>query len=88
MSGLALKHVLHLLQLLMLNYSQQMKITKTAAEFSVLIQEQLEADVSGIAFSMNPISNHDQELFIEYVKGSGEDLANGRLTPKSLTLSW
>ena len=70
------------------NYSQQMKITKTAAEFSVLIQEQLEADVSGIAFSMNPISNHDQELFIEYVKGSGEDLANGRLTPKSLTLSW
>lgn len=70
------------------NYSQQMKITTTDAEFSVLIQEQLEADVSGIAFSMNPISNHDQEMFVEYVKGSGENLANGRLTPKSLTLSW
>jgi len=55
---------------------------------AILIQEQCQADYSGVYFTLNPESNQDQEMLIEYVAGAGEQLVSGRVNPKRLSLAW
>lgn len=49
---------------------------------SVIIQCQIYGDISGVCFSQSPCS--DTELIIEYVKGQGEQLVSGKITPTTL----
>lgn len=55
---------------------------------AVLIQEQINADISGIAFSMNPSTGNEDELLIEYVEGLGHLMAEGYQTPYAVKLNW
>jgi len=48
---------------------------------AVLIQEMIDADVSGVCFSINPVTGNDNEIIIEAVRGLGEYLVQGTVVP-------
>lgn len=47
--------------------------------FSLIIQEFVEADISGVAFTRNPQGG--RELVIEFHKGRGDEIVSGKVTP-------
>lgn len=48
-----------------------------ASGLSVIVQDMIAADVSGIAFSQHPLSGNKDEVFVNAVWGLGERLASG-----------
>lgn len=54
---------------------------------AVIIQEMVQSEVSGIAFSSNPISRDDTQVVIEAGLGLGEAFVSGQLTPDTYIVS-
>ncbi|MFN3404534.1 MAG: PEP/pyruvate-binding domain-containing protein [Cytophagaceae bacterium] len=52
---------------------------------AVIIQEMIEADVSGVAFSVNPVTGDRKEVLINAVYGLGEGLVSGKLNADMFT---
>ena len=48
---------------------------------SVIIQEYIEGDFSGVVFTMSPQDGHEDHIIVELVKGSGEKLVSGQVNP-------
>jgi phosphoenolpyruvate synthase/pyruvate phosphate dikinase len=57
--------------------------SKNARELAVavVIQKMVDSDVSGVAFSLNPVSRDHNQIMIEAVYGLGEILVQGKVTP-------
>ena len=51
---------------------------------AVVIQEMVDAERAGTAFSADPRSGHRDRGLIEWVKGLGDDLVSGKQTPKTV----
>lgn len=49
-------------------------------KMAVIVQEMIEADLSGIAFSVNPLRGNDKEIVIEVAEGAGEKVVGEKLT--------
>lgn len=58
-----------------------------SVRMSIIIQEMIEAEISGAMFTINPVSGNKEEVIIEYVYGCGEGLMSGSKTPISLVYS-
>lgn len=71
-----------------LNYWQTQQLDIQNLRMSVIIQEQISAVSSGIAFTLNPLTNNDRQLTLEIVEGAGEQLVSGLVTPEQLTIDW
>jgi pyruvate,water dikinase len=56
-------------------------------KMAAIIQEMVSARVSGVAFSKNPITSLD-EVLVEAVRGSGEALVQGGVTPDRWINKW
>jgi phosphohistidine swiveling domain-containing protein len=56
------------------------------ANFSIIIQEYVEPNVSGVTFSRNPAGS--REMLINYHRGRGEDLVSGKIAPMEKSLYW
>jgi phosphoenolpyruvate synthase/pyruvate phosphate dikinase len=54
--------------------------------FTVLVQRMVEADVSVVAFSINPVTGAHDEVLINTSWGLGESLVSGLVTPDSFTV--
>ncbi len=52
-------------------------------QFSILIQQYIEPDFSGVTFTRNP--SPGREMVMEYHKGQGEALVSGKITPEKIT---
>ncbi|MBS3106040.1 hypothetical protein J4419_00035 [Candidatus Woesearchaeota archaeon] len=65
-------------------YRKEKKVSEKAAKMAVVVQEMVKADVSGVSFSLDPI--HKKYVLIEVVKGLGEKLVSGAVTPNSYFL--
>lgn len=48
---------------------------------AVLIQPMVDADSAGVAFSANPVTGNREEVVINAVRGLGEQLVSGRVSP-------
>ena len=48
---------------------------------AVVVQEMVQSEISGVAFSSNPINNKKDEIVIEAVLGLGEAIVSGAVTP-------
>jgi len=59
---------------------------KKLVEMGVVIQEFVEADYAGVTFTSSPY-NLDQ-IYTEYIKGGGEQLVTGKVTPKSFSVDF
>ncbi len=65
-------------------YMQQQKMVGNPA-ISIIVQEMIDADVSGVAFTVNPI-NGDDAVVINAVFGLGEGLVSGELDADLFTV--
>jgi rifampicin phosphotransferase len=48
---------------------------------AVIVQEMINGDVSGVAFSVHPVTNDKNQMVIEAVRGLADKLVSGETTP-------
>ncbi len=65
-------------------YKARMNIERLEPAIAVVVQRRLAADVSGVAFSINPKTNDFDELLINANWGSGDALVGGAVTPDAV----
>ncbi len=61
------------------SYADQKDINGT--EVAVIVQEMIQSEKSGVAFSVHPISNYITQVVIEAGIGLGEAVVSGQITP-------
>ena len=64
-------------------YRFKNNLQKKKISMAVIVQKMIHSQVSGTAFSMNPLTNNTNCIMIESVFGLGEALASGYITPDS-----
>lgn len=55
---------------------------------SIVIQQQIFSDFSGVVFTVNPLTGNDKQIIIEAVNGIGEALVQGSIIPDSYSYNW
>jgi phosphoenolpyruvate synthase/pyruvate phosphate dikinase len=53
----------------------------SAADVAVVVQRMIASDVSGVAFSVHPVTQNYNQIVIEAALGLGEAAVSGRVTP-------
>lgn len=64
-----------------LAYASQNNINKKDLAVGVVVQKMVKSDVSGVMFTINPVTNNSSEIMIEAGYGLGELLVQGIITP-------
>lgn len=67
----------------LITYKLQNKIGLESTEIAIIIQRQIKSSSSGVAFSLNPINNAFDEVFINASYGLGEAIVSGLVNPDS-----
>ncbi len=62
-------------------------IKSTSGGMAVLVQQQLDADVSGVMFTVNPLTGKDEDCLIEAAWGLGEGVVSGHVSPDRFVLN-
>ena len=68
-------------------YRHEMGVDSTQPSIAVVVQKMVDARAAGVAFSVNPSTNNENELVIEAAVGLGEAVASGRVTPDRYIIS-
>ena len=71
-----------------LSYYLKNSISFEDAAMSVIVQEMVDSDYSGICFTVNPFSGKDKEMLIEVGEGLGENIVSGKNRPEQYTYNW
>lgn len=53
---------------------------------AVPIQKQIQSEISGIMFTVNPVSNNKNQIIVETIWGLGEYIVQGQVTPDQIIL--
>lgn len=64
-------------------YRFEKELHQTKISVAVVVQEMIESEVSGIAFSVHPVTEDYNQLIIEAGFGLGEAIVSGSITPDS-----
>lgn len=64
-------------------YRFEKGLHNTKISVAVVIQEMVESEISGIAFSVHPVTQDRNQLIIEAGFGLGEAIVSGQITPDS-----
>lgn len=67
-------------------YRKQQGLHNTPVSVAVVVQQMIIANVSGVAFTANPITGDRSQLMIEAVFGDNELLVSGQITPDNYLL--
>ena len=67
-------------------YREQKGISNSNVKVGVIVQEMINSEISGVAFSSNPITGSRQEILISSVFGLGEGLVSGELDADTFTV--
>ena len=62
-------------------YRFEKKLTKVPVSVAVVVQQMVDAIVSGVAFSVHPVTQDKNQLIIEAGWGLGEAIVSGAVTP-------
>jgi len=57
------------------------KTDSTSISVAVVVQEMIESEVSGVCFTVHPVTKDRNQMVIEAVWGLGEALVSGQITP-------
>ena len=68
-------------------YLQNNSIDTNQLKIAVIIQEMIDADISGVAFSVDPINGNRDAVVISSVYGLGEGLVSGLLDSDNFTIT-
>lgn len=67
-------------------YRFEKGLQTTYISVAVVVQKMVESEVSGIAFSVHPVTEDHNQLIIEAGFGLGEAIVSGEITPDSYTV--
>ncbi len=67
-------------------YRRRNGIDPRQVEMAVIVQEQIEPDAAGVAFSLDPVTGSRSRIVIESCRGLGEALVSGRVQPDRFVL--
>jgi len=62
-------------------YAEGKSTDKEQLAIAVVVQKMVNSEVSGVAFSVNPVTKDTDEIMIEAIYGLGELLVQGMITP-------
>ncbi len=68
-------------------YARTQGLREDELTLAVVIQEMVDSEVSGVAFSVNPLNHEKDEIMIEASYGLGELLVQGMVTPDNYVIS-
>lgn len=71
-----------------LSYMIDNKISFDGLKMSVVVQEMVDSEFSGVAFTVNPISGNDKTILVEAAMGLGENLVSGKVNPEQYYYNW
>lgn len=63
------------------------RIGSEASAMAVVVQRVIRADVSGVAFTLNPVTGDRGEVVVNSAYGLGESVVSGRVTPDTFVVS-
>ena len=72
----------------LLKYLMNNNIELDNLKMSVIIQEMVNSDYSGICFTVNPVTGEDKIMLIELAKGLGENIVSGKVAPEQYYYNW
>ncbi len=64
-------------------YRHEKNLHKHKISVAVVVQKMVESEVSGVAFSVHPVTEDRNQIIIEAGLGLGEALVSGQITPDS-----
>ncbi len=70
-----------------IHYYQKINIDVLNNKMAVIVQEMVPADISAVLFTKSPLSLSNNEMMLEYCKGSGDKLASGLITPETCIIN-
>ncbi len=70
----------------LVSYCARNRIPHEKIRMAVLVQKMVPAEVSGVLFTLNPLSGVDTEMLLEAAWGLGEGLVSGRVSPDRFVL--
>lgn len=70
-----------------LAYKHARGIDASRPRMAVIIQCQVDSEVAGVAFSLNPLTNDHDELVVNAAWGQGESVVGGHVTPDQWVLN-
>ncbi len=71
-----------------LSYLASNGLTSGEFEMAVIIEEMVNSEISGVAFTVNPMTGNDKEIIIEVTEGQGENLVSGKVAAESCSYDW
>ncbi len=72
----------------LLQYVLGHKVDPASLKMSVIVQEMVDAQYSGICFTIDPATGNDKEMLIEVSEGLGENIVSGRTVPEQYHYNW
>ena len=73
---------------IILSYLVNRKIDLNDLKMSVVVQEMVASDKSGICFTIDPVTGNDKTMLIEVSEGLGEDIVSGKTVPEQYHYNW
>ena len=67
-------------------YRQEKKLLKTKVSVAVVIQKMIESEISGIVFTVHPVTRDKNQMIIEAGWGLGEAIVSGQVTPDAYVI--
>lgn len=67
-------------------YRNEKKLLKTKVSVAVVVQKMVDSEISGIAFTVHPVTQDKNQLIIEAGYGLGEAIVSGSVTPDAYVI--
>lgn len=64
-------------------YRREKKLHKAKVSVAVVVQAMVQSEISGIAFTVHPVTKDKNQMIIEAGFGLGESIVSGQITPDS-----
>ncbi|PIR97403.1 MAG: hypothetical protein COT91_01580 [Candidatus Doudnabacteria bacterium CG10_big_fil_rev_8_21_14_0_10_41_10] len=68
-------------------YRREKKLHNTHVSVAVVVQAMIQSEISGIAFTVHPVTEDRNQMVIEAGYGLGETIVSGQVTPDSYIIS-
>ncbi|MFH1111672.1 MAG: PEP/pyruvate-binding domain-containing protein [Patescibacteria group bacterium] len=67
-------------------YRREKKLHKAKVSVAVVVQEMVQSEIAGVAFTVHPVTKNKQQMIIEAGYGLGEAVVSGQITPDSYVI--
>ena len=70
-----------------IQYASQQNLSHNQLLVAVVVQKMIVSEASGVMFTLNPVTNYQNEIMIEACFGLGEMIVQGKITPNNFVLN-